>query len=175
MEINVCQIEQLTNPNTFKTICQKLHDFSQQLIRANKNKIINNLSDEELDALKTLTRNKDIIRCKADKGNAIVIMDRKDYIEKCHTVLNNRQFKETNKSLIKEKEKKLNKYSRTLYNNKIINQHLFYQLHSICTSPSVFYGQSKTHKNDYPIRPIISTVGTYNDNLSKYMAKIIKN
>ena len=112
MEINVCQIDQLTNPNTFKTIYQKLHSFGEQLIRTNKNKIIKNLSDEELDALKTLTRNKDIIICKTDKGNAIVIMDRKDYIEKCHTALNNKQFKQTKENLIKEKEKKLNRYLR---------------------------------------------------------------
>ena len=78
MEINVCQIEQLTNLNRIKTICQKLHGFSQQLMETNKNKTIKNLRDKELHALQIRKRNKDIITCKADESSVIVIMDQKN-------------------------------------------------------------------------------------------------
>ena len=40
----------------------------------------NNLSAEEINSLKALMRNKDIIQ-KADKGNTVVITDKEKYIE----------------------------------------------------------------------------------------------
>ena len=36
-------------------------------------------------------------------------------------------------------------------------------------------GQPKVHKVNYPLRPIISSIGLYNDELSKYFAELIKN
>ena len=43
-------------------------------------KFENNLSAEEINSLKALMRNKDIIK-KADKGNTVVITDKDKYIE----------------------------------------------------------------------------------------------
>ena len=43
-------------------------------------KFENNLSAEEINSLKALMRNKDIIQ-KADKGNTVVITDKEKYIE----------------------------------------------------------------------------------------------
>ncbi|CAF4823311.1 unnamed protein product, partial [Rotaria socialis] len=37
------------------------------------------------------------------------------------------------------------------------------------------YGQPKVHKTGYPLRPIISTIVSYNYSLSKYLAKLISN
>ena len=44
-------------------------------------KFENNLSAEEINSLKALMRNKDIIIQKADKGNTVVITDKDKYIE----------------------------------------------------------------------------------------------
>ena len=35
------------------------------------------------------------------------------------------------------------------------------------------YGLTKVHKSGYPIRPIISTIGTYNYNASNYLTKVL--
>ncbi len=48
--------------------------------------------------------NNDIVICKSDKGNAIVILNKIDYITKMKFILNNRLFSWTNKCLVKEKE-----------------------------------------------------------------------
>ena len=45
-----------------------------------------NLPKEEFDALKILLKNKDIIVQKADKGNTVVILNRKDYVCKMKNI-----------------------------------------------------------------------------------------
>jgi hypothetical protein len=144
-------------------------------MRASKHKKINNLSDEELAALKSLKSNKNIIICKADKGNSIVILDKDTYMKKAEDILKGEQFKELNSDKFHlEREEELNKYILSLYNEKVIDNKLRYRLKSTCSSISVFYGLPKVHKTGYPLRPIISTIGSYQYNLSKYLAKAIR-
>ena len=50
-------------------------------------KTFENLPKTEFDALKILLKNKDIIQ-KADKGNTVVILNRKDYVCKMKNILN---------------------------------------------------------------------------------------
>ena len=69
----------------------------------------------------------------------------------------------------------MNKYLRPLYNNNIITKELFYNIRSTCSSAACMYGQPKIHKDGYPLRPIISAIGSYNYELSKYLANLIKN
>ena len=47
----------------------------------------NNLSSEELSSLKTLTRNKNIVIQRADKGNTVVIIDKDKYIQGVKNVI----------------------------------------------------------------------------------------
>ena len=49
----------------------------------------NNLPKAELDALKSLIRNKEMIIQKADKGNTAILLGRKDYISKMKLILAN--------------------------------------------------------------------------------------
>ncbi|CAF3284775.1 unnamed protein product, partial [Rotaria sp. Silwood2] len=98
--------------------------------------MIRNISDEEFHAIKTLKNNKEIIISRADKGNAIVIMDRKDYMEKMQQILKLKQFIHTPNSLLKEKEKEMNNYLRQLHNENVITKQLYRQLSSTCSSLS---------------------------------------
>ncbi|CAF2854046.1 unnamed protein product [Rotaria sp. Silwood2] len=144
-------------------------------MRTSKHKKINNLSDEELAALKSLKSNKNIVICKADKGNSIVILDREVYIKKAEDILKGKQFEQLKyDKFYLEREEELNKYILSLYNNNVIDSKLRHQLKSTCSSISVFYGLPKAHKTGYPLRPIISTRGSYQYQLSKYLAKAIR-
>ena len=49
-----------------------------------------NLSKEEFDALKSLLENNDVIVQKPDKGNTVVILNRKDYVCKMKNILNDK-------------------------------------------------------------------------------------
>ena len=53
-------------------------------------KTLENLPKEEFDALKILLKNKDIIVQKADKGNTVVILNRKYYVCKMKNILNDK-------------------------------------------------------------------------------------
>ncbi len=64
----------------------------------------------------------------------------------------------------------MNKYLRQLQKDNIINNELFCRIRSTCS-----YGQPKTHKHDYLLRPIISSKGSYIYELSKYLANLLKN
>ncbi|CAM4855531.1 unnamed protein product [Rotaria socialis] len=175
IEINTTKLEQHCHPSVFKNICRKIYNHSDKLITSIKKKNIRNISDEEFIALKKLKNNQDIIISKADKGNAIVILDKKDYIEKIHEILKLKQFITSHESSLIRKEKAMNAYLSSLKKEKLIEKALFYQLHSTSSSLAVLYGQPKIHKLNYPLRPIISSVGAYNYELSKYLSNIIKN
>ncbi|CAF4298322.1 unnamed protein product, partial [Adineta steineri] len=97
-------------------------------------------------------------------------------MKKAEDILKGEQFEELNSDKFhREREEELNKYLLSLYNSKVIDSKLRYQLKSTCSSISVFYGLPKAHKTDYPLRPIISTIGSYQYNLSKYLARAIRN
>ncbi|CAF3419973.1 unnamed protein product [Rotaria socialis] len=174
MEINATKLESHCHPSVFSTVCHHLHDYANKYIRNINNNNIRNISDEEFQAIKTLRNNKQIIISRADKGNAIVVMDKKDCIEKTNNILQLKQFQHTTRSLQKEKEEEMNKYLRELYKENTITKELFYSIRSTCSSIACMYGQPKIHKNGYPLRPIISSIGSYNYELSKYLAGLIK-
>ncbi|CAF4404333.1 unnamed protein product, partial [Didymodactylos carnosus] len=136
-----------------------------------KNKKICNITDDEFNAIKTLKNNKNIIICRADKGNAVVVIDKIDYINKMNDILKQKQFKGAKESILKEKEKFMNKYILKLHNDKVIDKETYWKIHATGSSYATMYGQPK----NYPVIPIISSIGSYNHDLSKYLYDIIKN
>ncbi|CAF0928873.1 unnamed protein product [Rotaria sordida] len=129
IELNAMKIESQSHESVFLLFCRQLHNALQQLIRTAKNKKFSNLSDEELEAIKSLKSNENIVICKADKGNSIVILDKQSYIEKAQEILKGNQFQALNNSKFhQERENKLNKYIYSLFQEGIINQKLRLQL-----------------------------------------------
>ena len=66
-----------------------IRDYAFSSYKNNGKKLQKNLPKEKLDALKILLKNKDIIVEKADKGKKLVIMNRKGYVFKMKSILNN--------------------------------------------------------------------------------------
>jgi hypothetical protein len=175
LELNAMKLQPHCHHSVFRLVCRQIQNASQQLMRTSKHKKINNLSDEELAALKSLKSNNNIIICKADKGNSIVILDREVYMKKAEDILKGKQFVQLDSDKFHlEREEELNTYILSLLNEKVIDNKLRYRLKSTCSSISVFYGLPKVHKTGYPLRPIISTIGSYQYQLSKYLAKTIR-
>ena len=55
------------------------------------------ISPEEMEGCNSLKEDKSIIICKADKGNAVVLLNKLDYINKINYVLlDTQQFKQIN-------------------------------------------------------------------------------
>ena len=56
--------------------------------RLKHNVLEENLSKKELESLKNLSKNPDVIIQKSDKGNSVIILDKRVYLEKMNEMLN---------------------------------------------------------------------------------------
>jgi hypothetical protein len=137
------------------------------------------LTEDESKALYNLSKDQTIIITKADKGNAVVIQNKKDYIKKVKTLLTkDGKFEKIKQDPTIDREKALAQYLRNLtkpkldHSNKIIEKAQLSEedFKRICPSGSragVMYGLPKIHKDNCPIRPVVSACGTYNYFLAK--------
>ena len=175
IEQNALLLEPICHPTVFNMICRQLSSASDRFMSTMRKRKLRNLTDEEVLALRTLKQNDHIVISRADKGNAIVVMNKHDYVSRTQTILSGKQFQPiTSKKMGLEcKEKELNGYLRELYNDGLIEKKLFWRLHSTSASLSVMYGQPKVHKAGYSMRPIISSIGSYNYQVSKYLAELL--
>ena len=90
--------------------------------------------------------------------------------EETYTKLNSRKI-----PLETTKKHKNNTWVNYLYKNKYISikdKNCLISRHAV---PSRIYGLIKTHKQNYPIRPVVSTVLSALTNLNKYLADILSN
>ena len=129
-------------------------------------------------ALKTLKADKSIIITKPDKGRGTVILDKVEYVNKVEEILNDKtKFKsilEDPFKYITKLEDKLARILRKLLKLKVITDETFKYLYSSGSTLGVLYGLPKIHKVNNPIRPILSTIGTFNYNLAKFFVPIIE-
>lgn len=130
---------------------------------------------EDIDVLKDLSTNKDIIIVKPDKGKGVVIMNRDDYNSKMQTILNdNTKFRKVNDNLFDNNvklEDRLNRLLRPIKGN--IGEDNYNFLYASGTTPGILFGQPKVHKQDNPLRPIVSSIGTAGYNLAKFLQPLV--
>ena len=109
-----------------------------------------NITKDERRALEELRKNPDIVIAKADKGNAMVVMDCKAYEEKATEVLGKSPFKRIGKDQTKRIENRINHYLKTLRDRGSIDSDVYNELRvSVkCTRPALFYGLPKIRKPD---------------------------
>ena len=138
----------------------------------------NNLSSEELSSLKTVTRNKNVVIQKADKGNTVVIIDKEKYIQGVKNVISDSSKfiplnipPENHINYILNIEKKFwNLFNNFYESNKISKDELL----KICLAgsrPGILYGNLKVHKpvfdNMANFRPMLSAINIPGYNLAK--------
>lgn len=167
------------NSETFKT---DLRHLAFNSYKDFKKKVPNNvLSEEELVALKSLSKDKSIVISRPDKGNGVVLMDKSDYKNKVHNLLEDTsKFKKiTIKSqfskILSEKDR-INRFVNKLFGGTDSNgKHsaTYRELHVTGPSLGVLYGLPKIHKEGCPIRPILSACNTPQYSLAKYLVPIL--
>ena len=75
--------------------------------------------------------------------------------------------------LLLKSEDKINHFLRKLKKANVIDDKLFSELFVSGARPGIMYGLPKVHKEGCPTRPILSAIGTFNYNLSKYLVPIL--
>ena len=144
-----------------------------------------NLPQAEFDALKSLIRNKELIIQKADKGNTVVLLNRKDYISKMKLILADiSKFKKIQKDHSKilnhliHMENKFVELLKRLKEKQEISDKVYNELYPTGSNKNILYGLCKIHKSIVdgvpPFRPILSAIGTPTYKLAKFFVPLLE-
>ena len=159
----------------------KLSQQYAEELRANINWVLRashppkpNLTKAHNLAIRELKRDRGCIILTADKGMAMVIMDRQDYISKANNLLSQNTYRSIQWDPTNTlKNKLINIFKRVKGQTGLSNQTYKAMYPTGCVPPK-FYGLPKRHKLDTPLMPIVSSCGSVTYGVAKELAKILK-
>ena len=153
------------------------HDVNRILNTFTNKPIHTNIIKSEHLALENLRKDMDCIIVTADKGVALVVMDKTEYITKCEALLQDNSVyqhlsRDTSPTIHKELVKILQDYK----NNNFISQTEHTQLrpHGSNSPAARFYGLPKIHKNNMPMHPIVQLMAQQHTTLPNSSLKFLK-
>ena len=111
----------------------------------------------------------------ADKGVAMVVMDKKDYIDKTNNLLAQPAYRTIDRDPTNNKLKaKFITICRRIKMESGLEDNIYKYMYLMeCNSPK-FYGLPKINKTNIPLRPIVSSRGSVTYGVAKVLAKILK-
>ena len=135
-----------------------------------------NISKEEQEALENLRGYDDIVIKQADKGSAVVVMDREKYVDEAMRQLNDENvYIPLKKDPTAEMIKKINARINTLHDDGYISDStLQYLLINSDARAGRFYLLPKIHKTNCPGRPVISGCNTPTEKISAFVDQQLK-
>ena len=130
-----------------------------------------------ISSLRELSKDKNIVITKPDKGTGVVLLNKDDYLSKMNDILqDSSKFTlydhDLYKTIIKYEDKH-NRIIDQLFKDKVIDADTKNRLRSSGSRPGVMYGLPKIHKTGSPMRPILSTSGSYNYESSKFLVELL--
>ncbi|CAF1227202.1 unnamed protein product [Rotaria sordida] len=138
-----------------------------------KDKNLNGNNDDKI--LLNLSKYPSVLITKPNKGRGVVILDRNDYTEKLENILSdNKKFKLLNEDPTISCENALTTVLRQMKNEEYWTQQEYKYIKPVGSVPARLYGLPKVHKDNVPLRPIVSCIKSYNYKLGKFLANIIK-
>ena len=117
--------------------------------------------------------------CKYDKGEGVVLLNTDDYYTKLDVIVNDAtKFKKVEivageKHPLTKKENSIKDYVNR-YFKKHVDPKTYNKLRPCGSNPGKLYGMCKVHKGGYPMRPVVSMIGTAEYHLAKYLDAWIK-
>ena len=170
--------------NTTGKDCTEIYQKTKEVLQHFKEKKgpTRNITRQEKEAIKTLREDSSRIVLTADKGVALVVMDKNQYVEKCMDLLNDTKTyqpcKDTTKKLHRDVQESLRKLNREHGTSRLHDWSKLYYNRLLPTGNSSpaprFYGLPKIHKTNCPMRPIVSACGTATYQLAKFLTKILQ-
>ena len=147
-----------------------------------RNHSLDNITREEKEAIKTLREDASHMVLTADKGVALVVMDKSQYVEKCMALLDHTKVykpcKDTTKKLHRDVQETLQQLNRDHGSSRLYwwsKRHYNKLLPTGNTSPAPrFYDLPKIHKANCPMQPIVSACGTATYQLAEFLTKILQ-
>ena len=142
---------------------------------AQPQKYKNNLTKQERKALMELKKRKDIIIKEADKGSAVVVMDKDRYINESKRQLGDENvYKQLNEDSRDEDYTDLQDLVERMLAAGILTEDQSSYILPDKFDPGRMYLLPKVHKLGVPGRPVISGCGSLTENLSDVVDHLIK-
>ena len=137
----------------------------------NTPRLPSNIIREENKALKELKEDKSRIILTADKGVALVIMDKAGYNKKAEELLNTKTCKKIPEDPTNKQKSRLISILKNIKAEGGLSEEAYRRLYPTgAVSPKV-YGLPKIYKPGIPLRPIVSSTGTVTYNTANELAK----
>ena len=134
----------------------------------------NNISREEKKAFKELREDQDRMVLMADKGVAMVVMDRREYQDKVEGLLATTAYRTISTGPTNKLKAQLIQKLRRIKRETSMDEGMYRTMYPThCTAPK-FYGLPKIHKTGTPLRSIVSSRGTVTYGVAKIIAKVLK-
>ena len=143
-------------------------------LRKLNNKTIK-ITKQEVQALVELKKEQSRVILTADKGVAIVIMDKEEYTEKAKALLEDQgTYKALKSDPTNRMKTKLISLLKKIKSEGGINDTQYKKMYPTGAVPPKFYGLPKIHKRGIPLRPIVSSRGSISYEVAKELARILK-
>ena len=124
--------------------------------------------------LQHLRKNKDIVITKPNKGNGVLILDRKHYDDAIQEIISDTsKFEKLNEDPTLKREASLQRFLRKLKEKNFFNENEYDKLYPSGSATDRIYGTPKMHKfsssDSFPkLRPIVSSISTFSYNLAPF-------
>ena len=122
---------------------------------------------------------KDIVPTKPDKGNGVVILDRKLHNIAIEEIISDSsKFKKLEEDPTLKRETSLQRFFRKLKEKNFFNEIEYDKLCPSGSAPARIYATPKMHKffssDSFPqLRPIVSSIDTFNHNLTRFPCNLL--
>ena len=167
--------------NTVGKDCTDIYHKTKEVLQHFKDKKGHtcNITKEEQEAIKTLREDTSQVVLTADKGVALVVMDKNQYIDKCMALLDDTKVykpcRDTTKKLHRDVQETLWQLNRDHGSSRLSWWSKNYHNKLLPTGNSSpaprFYGLPKIHKANCPMWPIVSACGMVTYQLAKFLTK----
>ena len=170
-EICALNLEKENQIENAELLRQKINNVISKNIHF---KIRSNLTFEQRAALKELSQSNVKKVYSYDKGTGFVILNNKDAIQKIEEQIGESIVSNTDPT--PALTSKIQKHLATLRKQQKFETRTYFQLYPSDPIPPRLYGVIKAHKPEkcYPMRAIVSTIGTPPYGVSQYLVELIQ-
>ena len=145
-------------------------DVQNHVKKLRKLRCRDNLSSLERSALIRLQHREDIVIKPADKGSAVVVLSREDYIEKARSQLSNANYyKKLASDPTPTYAAEIKQFVNLMFERRLIDKHTKEFLTPNAPKISRLYLLPKLHKTGIPGRPIVASNGCPTENISRFV------
>ena len=133
-----------------------------------------NVSRDEMESIDKLKKDDSVMILPADKGQVTVVLNTKEYEEKCQQLLGEENtYKKLKGDPTRKFKGELVSVLKDLKDRKVITSELQKKLHPTIEQPLRFYSLPKVLNVNTPLHPIVSSIDTITYAGAQYLADVL--